>query len=162
MFRATLIGLSEPLLFMQNNEVFLPKGKQAHLCMVQRQKTRRITNYDRLRELAVNEGFGVFDIVFEELTPHQIVEFMRYCDGLVSVAGRSSVLLKTTHASAIASVLVLFIGFEAPSSWELGSAFGRPVGVLLQHACACFSEYCTAVPVLLLFQVQGLTLRLVP
>lgn len=69
----------------QNNEVFLPKGKVPHLCIVQRQKTRRIANYDRLRELAVDEGFGVFDIVFEELSPHQIVEFMRYCDGLVSV-----------------------------------------------------------------------------
>jgi hypothetical protein len=93
---------------VQNNEVFLPKGKQPHLCMVQRQKTRRITNYDRLRELAINEGFGVFDIVFEELTPHQIVEFMRYCDGLVNAAERSSVLLKTTYASAVARAAVFW------------------------------------------------------
>jgi hypothetical protein len=116
---------------LQNNEVFLPKGKQAHLCMVQRQKTRRITNYDRLRELAVNEGFGVFDIVFEELTPHQIVEFMRYCDGLVSVPGRSSVLLKPTYASAIASVLVLVIGLRL---LLLGSLALR-LGVL--SVCCC-------------------------
>lgn len=61
------------------------RGEMPLLCMVQRQTTRRITNYDALRTVAVKAGFRVWEVVFENLEPREAVRTMRACDCLVGL-----------------------------------------------------------------------------
>jgi hypothetical protein len=59
------------------------RGEVPLLCMVQRRTTRRLTNYNALRTVALKAGFGVWDVVFENLRPRESVRTMRACDCLV-------------------------------------------------------------------------------
>lgn len=89
-------------------------GKAPQLCLVQRQKTRQFTNYERLREVAQEEGFAVVDVVFEDLTAKQIVATMRTCDGLVGLLAEA----EKKKANALRKSLKHFSvrpAFERPS-----------------------------------------------
>ncbi|GAQ80674.1 Glycosyltransferase family 61 protein [Klebsormidium nitens] len=84
------------------------RGEVPLLCMVQRQTTRRLTNYDALRAVALNAGFKVSDVVFENLAPRESVRTMRACDSLVGVHGAG---LSNTLFMRPGSVLLQIIPF---------------------------------------------------
>jgi hypothetical protein len=88
---------------VQSSEVVLRPGEPPQLCLVQRQKTRRFTNYERLREVALEEGFAVVDVIFEDLTAKQIVATMRMCDGVVSLSAEGE-LEKATPFEKLSSL----------------------------------------------------------